>query len=120
MAVGATGLVWVGALFAGSVLAGSVLDAWDRRRLLIVAQLGFMLGSGLLLAGAIQGRPPLLILYSGTAIIAAFSAIDSPTRSAMTPRLVGHDLMPAAMALNQVIWNATALIGPAIAAVVIQ
>ncbi len=119
-AVGLTGLVWVGALFAGSVFGGSVLDAWDRRRLLIAAQLGFMAGSGLLLTGAVAARPTLWIVYSGVAIVAASSAIDGPTRSAMTPRLVGKALLPSALALNQVIWNGTALVGPAIAAIVIH
>ena len=47
------------------------------------------------------------------------SAIDGPTRSAMTPRLVGRELLPSALALNQVIWNGTGLVGPAIAGIVI-
>ena len=38
----------------------------------------------------------------------------------MTPRLVGNELMPSAQALNQVVWNTTALIGPALAGLLIQ
>ncbi len=120
IAVGSTGLVWLSALFVGSLIGGSVLDAHDRRRLLIVAQLGFMAGAGILLAGAIAGHPPLWLIYAGTATMAGFSAIDGPTRSAMMPRLLGAELVQSAMALNQVVWNGTALIGPAIAALVIQ
>ena len=119
VAVGSTGLVWLAALVVGSLVGGSVLDARDRRSLLIVAQLGFMAGSGLLWLGAATGTPPLWLVYVGVALVAGFSAIDGPTRSAMTPRLVGHELLPSAMALNQVIWNGTALVGPAIAGVVI-
>jgi MFS family permease len=119
MAVGATGLVWLAALVAGSLVGGTILDARDRRSLLMVAQVGFMAGSGLLWLGALLGSPPLWLVYVGVGIVAAFSAIDGPTRSAMTPRLVGHDLLPSAMALNQVIWNGTALVGPAIAGLVI-
>jgi MFS family permease len=51
--------------------------------------------------------------------MAAMSAIDSPTRSAMTPRLIGRELLPAALALNQVVWNTTALLGPGVGGVVI-
>jgi MFS family permease len=119
IAVGATGLVWLAALVAGSLVGGTILDARDRRSLLMVAQVGFMAGSGLLWLGALLGSPPLWLIYVGVGIVAAFSAIDGPTRSAMTPRLVGHDLLPSAMALNQVIWNGTALVGPAIAGLVI-
>jgi predicted MFS family arabinose efflux permease len=52
-------------------------------------------------------------------VLAAGSAIDSPTRNAMTPRLLGHSLIPAAQALNQVVWNASGLIAPAVAGVVV-
>ena len=42
-----------------------------------------------------------------------------PTRAAITPRLLSPELLPSAIALNQVVWNSTALIGPAVAGVVI-
>ncbi len=118
-AVGLIGLVGLAALAVGTIAGGAVVDAYDRRRLLIAAQVGFMAASGLLLAGAVAGRPPLALVYVAVALIAGLSAIDSPVRSAMTPRLVGRELLPAALALNQVIWNGTALVGPALAGVVI-
>jgi MFS family permease len=60
------------------------------------------------------------VVYAAIALIAFLTAVDSPTRSAMTPRLVGHELLPSALALNQVAWNSTALVGPALAGVVIE
>jgi MFS family permease len=118
-AVGVIGLFGLAALIVGSIAGGAILDHYDRRKLLIAAQLGFMVSSGVLLAGAIAGHPPLWVIYLAVALSAGFSAIDSPTRSAMTPRLVGNELLPSALALNQVIWNFTGLIGPALAGVVI-
>jgi len=118
-AVGVIGLFGLTALVVGSIAGGAILDHYDRRKLLIAAQLGFMVSSGVLLAGAVAGHPPLWVIYLAVALSAGFSAIDSPTRSAMTPRLVGNDLLPSALALNQVIWNFTGLIGPALAGVVI-
>ena len=100
-AVGATGLAYVAGLVAGSLVGGAVLDAWDRRRLLMLAQVGLAAGSAILLGGAIAGTPPLWLIYAGLAVLAASSAIDGPTRSAMTTRLLGAPLMPAAQALNQ-------------------
>ena len=120
LAVGTTGLVGLAALVAGTLIGGRVLDAVDRRTLLIIAQLGFMAAAGLLFAGAVSGNPPLGLIYTGVALFAGFSAIDGPTRSAMAPRLVGNELLPSAAALNQVVWNGTALVGPAIAGIVIQ
>jgi len=119
-AVGLTGLVWLVALVAGSLLGGTILDAYDRRKLLIGSQVGFALASGVLLFGALMDRPPLVLIYGAVTVTAALSAIDGPTRSAMTPRLVGRELIPSAQALNQVIWNGTGLVGPALAGLVIQ
>lgn len=118
-AVGVIGLSGLVALVAASIAGGAILDHYDRRKLLIAAQLGFMFSSGVLLAGAIVGDPPVWLIYLAVALSAGFSAIDSPTRSAMIPRLVGADLLPSALALSQVIWNFTGLIGPALAGIVI-
>ncbi|MGZ4137920.1 MAG: MFS transporter [Actinomycetota bacterium] len=119
LAVGVIGLVGVIALVVGTLIAGQVLDVVDRRRLLIAAQFSYMAAAGLLLAGALIGDPPLVLIYAGVALLSATSAIDGPARNAMTPRLVGRDLVPAAAALNQIVWQVTALVGPALAGVVI-
>jgi MFS family permease len=114
-AVGLTGLFSFLALVLGAVISGAVLDAYDRRKLLLWAQVGFAVASTILLVGAINGHPPVWLIYLAAAIFAAFSTIDGPTRSAMTPRLVGRDLVPSALALNQVVWNMVGLLGPAAA-----
>jgi MFS family permease len=119
LAVGMIGFVGLVALALGTLLAGQVLDVVDRRRLLIGAQFAYMAAAGLLLAGAIAGNPPLVLVYAGVALLSATSAIDGPARNAMTPRLVGRDLVPAAAALNQIVWQVTALVGPALAGIVI-
>jgi MFS family permease len=42
-----------------------------------------------------------------------------PTRGAMTPRLVGDELVPQAAALNQVMWNGAGLVGPALGGIIV-
>ena len=118
-AVGATGLAYLVGLVVGSIAGGAVLDAHDRRKMLMTAQVVLATGSTVLLAGALHGDPPLWLVYGGLAILASGSAIDGPTRTAMTPRLVGHGLVPAAQALNQVVWNTAALVAPAVAGFVV-
>ncbi|HEU4450538.1 MAG TPA: MFS transporter [Gaiellaceae bacterium] len=118
-AVGLIGLVGFVALVIGALVGSSILDAFDRRTLLIVSQFGYIAASGLLFAGALHGDPPIGLIYTGIGMLALVSAIEGPTRSAMTPRLVGRELVPSALALVQVVWNGTALLGPAIAGVVI-
>jgi MFS family permease len=118
-AVGFIGLVGFLGLVVGTLAGSTFLDAFDRRKILICAQLGYLASSGLLFFGALRGDPPLALIYVAVAGIAATSAVDSPTRSAMTPRLLGRELLPAAAALNQIVWNGAGLVGPAIAGVVI-
>jgi MFS family permease len=100
---------------AGTLAGGTFLDAFDRRKILITAQIGYLASSGLLFAGAVHGDPPLALIYVAVAGIAATSAIDGPTRSAMTPRCLDRSQLPAAAALNQIIWNGAGLVGPALA-----
>jgi MFS family permease len=118
-AVGATGLAYLVGLVAGSLAGGAILDAWDRRRLLMTAQVGLATGSAILLGGAIAGDPPLWLIYAGLAVLAASSSLDGPTRSAITARILDPSQLPAAQALNQVVWNTAALLGPLLAGLVI-
>jgi MFS family permease len=118
-AVGFIGLVGFVGLVVGTLAGSTFLDAFDRRKILICAQLGYLASSGLLFFGALGGDPPLALIYVAVAGIAATSAVDSPTRSAMTPRLLGRELLPAAAALNQIVWNGAGLVGPALAGLVV-
>jgi MFS family permease len=118
-AVGLLGLVGFVALVIGTLAGSTFLDALDRRRILIAAQLGYLLSSGALFVGALAGDPPIGLIYLAVAGIAAASAIDGPTRNAMTPRLLDREQLPAASALNQLTWNGAGLIGPALAGVVV-
>ena len=118
-AAGLVGLVGLVGIVAGILVGGTFIDAVDRRTTLIWAQVAAGAGSGLLLLGAIAGRPPLGLVYAGVALISGVSAIDSSVRNATVSRLVGRELLPSALALNQVVMNATALLGPAVAGIVI-
>ena len=62
------------------------------------------------------GNPPLLLLHAANALTWFLAAIDFPARQAAIPRLVGAERMPAASALNQVLWQVGGIVGPALAA----
>jgi MFS family permease len=100
-------------------VGGSFIDAHDRRRTLMWAQVAHTVSSAILLAGAIQGHPPVWLIYFANALHAFVSSVDGPTRSAMTPRLVGKALMPSAVALNQVLWQTVGIVGSAVGGLLI-
>ena len=118
-AVGLFGLISLIALFIGTLVGGSFIDAHDRRTTLAWAQVAHTLSAGILLAGALYGRPPVGLIYGAGALHAFVGSIDQPTRSAMAPRLVGAHLVASSVALNQVMWQTIGIVGPALAGIVI-
>jgi MFS family permease len=119
LAVGLVGLAQLVPMLFVSIGFGPQIDRRDRRHLLLFAQSGLMCASILLFIGARIGNPPLVLVYGAAALSAAFLSISMPTRGAMTPRLVGDELVPQAAALNQVMWNGAGLVGPAVGGVVV-
>jgi MFS family permease len=119
VAVGAVGLVQLVPMIIVSLLFGPVIDRVDRRRILIFAQIGQAGGSSLLLLSALMHHPPLGLIYLAAAINAALVSVALPTRAAATPNLVPPEMLPAATALNQVMWNTAAVVGPALGGVIV-
>jgi predicted MFS family arabinose efflux permease len=112
-------LVQLVPLMAASLFGGSWIDRFDRRRLLLFAQMGQAAASGLLLAGAFLTPTPLWLVYVGAGLVAGLSGFSLATRSAMTPSLVPEDRLPSALALNQVMWNTAQIVGPALGGVIV-
>lgn len=102
-----------------SLGAGSVADAVDRRRLLLVTQVGLMACSAALLLLALTPAPPLIALFAVAFVAAGLSSIDQPARASAVPRLVPPERLPAAIALGQLNFQMASVVGPAIAGVLI-
>lgn len=118
-AVGLIGIAQLGPLIVLSIAGGAIADRWDRRRVILWTELGMALSSGALLVGAVLGHPPLLYLYAVTGVQAGLSGLNQPARSASIPMLVAPERLPAAFALNQVMFNTTLVVGPLLAGVII-
>jgi len=118
-AVGLVGLIELVPLLVASIGGGSIVDAVDRRRLLMLTQVAFAGSSLLLLANSLASSPPVALIYMGAGLAAGVGGIDAPTRSATTPRLVPREQLPGAIALNQVMWNTTMIVGPALGGIVV-
>ena len=119
LAVGLLGIVQAVPLIGGSLAGGAIADRFDRRRVLLVTQVGLGCCSGLLALGALMGHPPLLGIYAVVAIAALFGSVDSPTRTAIIPNMVGNDRLAGALSLNIVLFDTGLIAGPAIGGVVI-
>lgn len=119
LAVGMIGLVQVVPVLAVGLYAGALADRVDRRRLLAVS-LALQAGtSALLVAGTLRGGVSISYIYGVTAVAAAIQMFEQPTRVAMIPRLVTPSRVPAALSLNQVLFQTGLVVGPAIAGLLI-
>jgi MFS family permease len=114
LAIGALVLAQLIPILVFSLGAGSVADAVDRRKLLIVTQVGMGLTSTALVGLALMPSPPLIAIFIVAFLAAGLGSVDGPTRSAAIPRLVTPGHLPAAIALNQLNFQMASVVGPAI------
>lgn len=119
VAVGLIGLVEVVPLIVFSILGGAIADVFDRRKVVAVATVGLIIDAVALAVLSFGGDASLWSIYALTAVGSAFGAVDQPARSAMTPDLVPDGQLTAAMALRQVAFQTTHIVGPALGGLVI-
>ena len=91
---------------------GVLADAFDRRKLMIGAQLA-MLASSLILALTSQlGLASIWVIYLVTALSAAANTLGMPARQALIPSLVPREHLAGALSLNITAWQLATVVGP--------
>ncbi|HEX3515245.1 MAG TPA: MFS transporter, partial [Trebonia sp.] len=114
LVVGLVSLTQLFPLIIGSLLGGSLVDAMDRRKLLIIVEAIAAMSSAGLALNADLG-PSLWPLFVFPAVTASLSGIDSSARNAMLPGLVGMDMLAASNAIFQSLFQMGTIVGPAVA-----
>ena len=117
--VGTLGFVQFVPLIAVSILGGPLIDAVDRRKVLVVSQL-LLAGTaaGLTLNAALPS-PMVWPLFVLSGLNAGLSAIDGPARIASLPSILERDLLVSGFALNQVLSQVSTGLGPLLAGLMI-
>jgi MFS family permease len=105
--------------FLFSLVAGVVVDRLDTRRLLIATQATAMLVSVVLAVVTLTGAATLPVVYALAALGGLILVFDSPGRQTLTFQMVGPRELPNAVALNSGLFNASRVVGPALAGVTI-
>ena len=117
--VGLTGVFGLVPLVVFGLYGGALADVFDRRTILIWTTVGLIVTSFLFWAQAAVGGTNLWLLLSLFSVQQAFFAVNQPTRSAVLPKIVTLDLLPAANSLNIIVMQAGAIAGPLVAGVLI-
>jgi MFS family permease len=117
--VGLLGAFELAPLVAVSLLGGVLADRFDRRSVLIGAQVGVIAVAAALAAVSFAGRPPVaLVLVLGGAL-AGSAALDTVTRAALVPRVVAPARLRPALALDYGIYQVTMVVGPGLGGLLI-
>jgi MFS family permease len=120
LAVGLISLTHLVPLVTLTVIGGALADAFDRRRVMLVQQIGMVAGSLGLAANAALSHPRIWPLYLFQFVISASFSIGVGAQRSMTPQLVDESQFMSASALNSVTSQFGAVGGPAVAGLLIK
>jgi MFS family permease len=99
--------------------AGALADVFDRRRIVLAAQLWLFASAAALGALALAGAVDPAALLWLTFAIGAGSAVTAPAFAAIVPELVSHDEIAPAVSLNGISMNLARAVGPALGGLVV-
>ncbi|HYL70051.1 MAG TPA: MFS transporter [Candidatus Dormibacteraeota bacterium] len=119
LAVGVLAVCQFGPYGLLGLLGGTVADRVNQRRLLIGTQSAFLLSATSLAVLALTGHAAVWEIYLLAAINGCVLVLDTPVRQSFTIQMVGRAELPNAIALNSSIFNASRIVGPAVAGAVI-
>ena len=101
--VGLTGLFGLVPLVVFGLYGGALADVMDRRTLLVITTTGLIVTSGAFYLQAALDLENVWLLLGLFAVQQAFFGVNQPTRSAILPKLVPIEQLPAANSLNMTV-----------------
>lgn len=117
--VGLVGLFSLVPLVVFGLYGGAIADTVDRRKLGLLSSTGLAVLSAGLAAAALGGYHRVWVLYTVVALQAVCGALNGPARSAMIPRLLPPEQLPAANALNSVTMTSGMMLGPVLGGLIV-
>ncbi len=117
IAVGLIGIVELVPTVVFGLLGGAIADVHDRRRVLILTELGALLCSALLATNALLPSPNLIVVYVAAAGAATAASLHRPSAEAMLARLIPAEHQASAAALLGLQGTLGQIIGPALGGV---
>ena len=118
-ALGAIGLAQFVPALALTLVGGAVADAYDRRRVMRLAQLPYLASAVLLFAATRSGAVSVPLLYAAVFANAVAAAFDSPARQAFLASLVPLAAFPRAVTFSSTAIALAFASGPALGGILI-
>jgi MFS family permease len=118
-ALGWIGLAQFVPALALTLVGGMAADAYDRRRVMRLAQLPYLVSASLLFFATWQGTIDVPLLYAAVFANAVSFAFDSPARQAFLPTLVPLETFPRAVTFASTAAALAFATGPALGGILI-
>jgi MFS family permease len=118
-AVGAIGLAQMVPTLVVGLLGSSIVDATDRRKLVLITSAGMAAVSAGLAAQAFAGLRSVWLLYGLVAATFSLGAINRPARSTFITGLLPPSQRSAGLALDRLCFQIVLTIGPALAGAIV-
>lgn len=119
VAVGLIGLAELVPLVLFGLYGGSLADRLDKRRVVLAGEAAAFLLAVTLAVNSLLAEPLLPVIYVVAMLFAAVDGLQRPSLDAILPRVVDHDELSAAGALNSLRGNLSFIAGPAIGGMVL-
>jgi len=117
--VGAVGLAQAVPRVVAGLVGGGLADTLDRRRLVLLTTVGQIAAGALLAAQALAGVGSLGLVLLLVLAQSTFASLGAPARRSFTARVLPRGLVGAGIALDHIAFQASMLVGPALAGVVL-
>jgi MFS family permease len=117
-AVGLIGLADAVPAITCGLLAGGLIDAVDRRRLVLGTSVGQLVVSAAFAAQAFAGLRSLALLYALVGVQSVVGAVSAPAKRTFMPRLLPGEQVPAGAALTMLGMHASMVAGPSLAGLI--
>lgn len=114
IAVGLIGVAQIGPLIFFGLYGGSIADRYDRKKVVLWCELGFLVLASALTVNSLVAQPKIWVIYIVSMLMAALDGIQRPSLTSLTPRLVTREQLPAAGALESFTHNAGYLVGTSV------
>jgi MFS family permease len=102
-----------------SLLGGMAADIFDRKKVMLAAQIIMASCSSILAFTTFSGHINPLLIYFLIAGNSMASAFDTPARHSMVPQLVPKKYFMNAVSLNTIMWQTAVVLGPTMAGFII-
>ncbi|MER6949938.1 MFS transporter [Nonomuraea sp. NPDC000554] len=119
VAVGLVSLAEFVPMVVCGLWGGAIADALDRRKIILLSELGLTVTSAMLMVNSLLPEPQVWVLYVVGAVSMGIACLQRPSLEALIPRVVRHDQLGAAAVLTSLRWNFGAITAPALGGVLV-